>query len=155
MGNVIFTIFDFLNLFLVLLLWIYTLRIYKKLPATIPTHFDFEGKADRFGNKKFSFLMPFLGLIAYIFLGFATANPQSANYPVAITEANKDHQFFIMILFLKWLLFLVLLLFLNIQDYMIRYSFNSSVKAKVPILLIFPVIFLSLIAAIITASFYK
>lgn len=155
MEAVILTVFDVLNLVLVLFIWIYTLRMFKKLPEKIPTHFDFEGKPDHFGSKKYAFFMPVFGLIALILLTIFTRHPEGANYPVELTKANNEIQYFIMILFTKWLLFLVLLLFLNIQDYTIRYSFNTASKARVHILLVLPVIFVSLMAAIITAYIYK
>lgn len=155
MESFIFTVFDILNVVLVLLLWIYTLRMYKKLPEKIPTHFDFEGKPDHFGSKKYAFFMPAIGLGIFILLTFLTQHPEGANYPVEITKANYQIQNFIMILFVKWLLFLILLLFLNIQDYTIRYSFNADSKARVPILLVLSVIFLSLMVAFISAYIYK
>lgn len=155
MEGIIFTVFDILNLVLVLLLWIFTLRIYKKLPEKIPTHFDFQGKPDHFGSKKYAFFMPAIGLGIFILLTFLNQYPESANYPVEITKANYEIQYFIMILFVKWLLFLVLLLFLNIQDYTIRYSFNVDSKARVPILIVLPIIFISLMVALISAYIYK
>jgi len=155
MGSVIFSVFDVLNLILVLLLWIYTLKIYKKLPEKIPTHFDFEGKPDHFGKKRFAFLLPVLSAIFYIAFIFISKFPEIGNFPVEITSVNSSVQFFIMILLMKWLLFLILLLFLNIQDYTFRYSFNAESKARVPILIFIPFIFLSVMAAIIAAYVYK
>lgn len=155
MGSVIFSVFDVLNLILVLLLWIYTLKIYKKLPEKIPTHFDFDGKPDHFGKKRFAFLLPVLSAIFYIAFIFISKFPETGNFPVEITSVNSSVQFFIMILLMKWLLFLILLLFLNIQDYTFRYSFNAESKARVPILIFIPFIFLSVMAAIIAAYVYK
>jgi len=155
MGSIIFSVFDVLNLFLVLLLWIYTLRTYKKLPDKIPTHFDFEGKPDHFGKKRFTYLLPVLSAILYVAFFFITKNPEAGNFPVEITDVNSSIQFFIMIFLMKWLLFLILLLFLNIQDYTFRYSFNAESKARVPILIFIPFIFLSVMAAIIAAYIYR
>ncbi|MFL9834907.1 DUF1648 domain-containing protein [Chryseobacterium terrae] len=155
METVIFTVFDILNLLLVLFLWIYTVRIYKKLPEKIPTHFDLEGKPDNFGKKKFAFFMPVLSALFYVLFFFITKHPETGNFPFEITEVNQEMQFLIMIFLLKWLLFLVLLMFLNIQDYTIRYSLNSNSKARVHILLFIPFIFISVMAAIISAYIYR
>ncbi|WP_312089875.1 DUF1648 domain-containing protein [Chryseobacterium sp.] len=155
MGVIFFYLFDFLNLLIVLLLWVYTIRMYKKLPEKIPTHFDFEGKPDQFGKKGFAFFLPVLSVAFYITFIVITQNPENGNFPIQLTEANHEIQFFIMILMLKWLLFLVVLMFLNIQDYMLRYSLDSQAKAKVHILLFLPFIFVSIMSAIIFSYIYK
>lgn len=155
MGTTIFTILDILNLALVLFLWIYTLRMFKKLPEQIPTHFDLQGEPDKFGKKRFIYFMPILSLVFYVGFMFITRNPESGNFPVEITADNSQTQFFIMILLMKWLLFLVLLMFLNIQDYSIRYSLNPDSKQRIHPFLILPVIFISIAAAIILASIYR
>lgn len=155
METVILTVFDILNLVLILFLWIYTLRIFKKLPEKIPTHFDFEGKPDHFGEKIFAFFLPVLSVIFYVVFFFITKYPETGNFPFEITEVNQKVQFLIMIVLLKWFLFLVLLMFLNIQDYTIRYSLNSDSKARVHILLFIPFIFISVMAAIISAYIYQ
>lgn len=154
MGNVIFTIFDILNFGLITFLWWFTIKSYKTLPQRIPIHFDFDGKADNFGSKLFSFLTPVLGVLFYIAFFFITRYPEYANFPVEITETNKDAQFFIMIFFVKWILMLVLLVFLNIQDHMFRYAFDENAKPRVPMATVLLSIIGSLIAVfIITAQF--
>ncbi|SDL94122.1 DUF1648 domain-containing protein [Chryseobacterium taihuense] len=155
MADIISLVFDIINLALLMILWWITIKNYKILPPVIPTHFDFEGKADRFGNKKFVYLMPIFGAVAY--LGFTTVlnYPEAVNFPVEITDQNRDHQISIMIFFMKWLLTLVLIIFLNNQDYMIRYSFNENVKTRIPFWLPLVLIFLSLIITIILASVFK
>lgn len=155
MGSIIFTVFDILNLLIILLLWVFTFRMYERLPEKIPTHFDLEGKPDSFGKKRFAYFLPVLSLIFYTGFFFITRNPESGNFPFEITKANYETQFFIMIFLLKWLLFLVLLMFFNIQDYTFRYSFNPESKARVHILLFVPFIFLSVMAAIIAAYIYR
>lgn len=155
MGDVIFTVLDVLNLLIALLLWIYTFRMYKKLPEKIPTHFDFEGKPDHFGSKKYALLLPILSSIFYVVFFFITQSPENGNFPIELTKANYEIQYFIMILVLKWLLFLVSLMFLNLQDYMLRCSIDLQSKARVHILLFIPIIFVSVMVAIIAAYIYK
>ncbi|CAD7809012.1 hypothetical protein CHRY9390_01926 [Chryseobacterium aquaeductus] len=155
MENILFLAFDVINFTLLIVLWWITVKNYKKLPAVVPTHFDVEGKADRFGNKKWMFLMPLFGVITYLFFLIVLNYPESVNFPVEITDENKDHQISIMTFFMKWLLTLVLIIFLNNQDYMIRYSFNEKAKTRIPFWLPLLLIFLSLIATIISASVFK
>lgn len=155
MENNIFLAFDFVNFALIILLWWITVKNYKILPAVIPTHFDFEGKADRFGNKKFIYLMPVFGVVAYVGFLIVLNYPEAVNFPVKITDQNKDNQISIMMFFMKWLLTLVLIIFLNNQDYMIRYSFNENAKTRIPFWIPLVLIFLSLITTIILASVFK
>ncbi|WP_336717046.1 DUF1648 domain-containing protein [Chryseobacterium mucoviscidosis] len=132
MENILFTIFDIFNFGLLVFLWWFTVKHYKSLPQIIPIHFDFDGKADNFGSKKYVFLMPVVLTGLYFLFAFIVRDPESANYPVKITEENQDAQFMIMEIFIRWLFMIITLLFLNSQDYMFRYSFDENVKPRVP-----------------------
>lgn len=155
MENILFLAFDIINFALLTVLWWITVKNYKTLPAVVPTHFDVEGKADRFGNKKWIYLMPIFGIITYLVFLIILNYPDSVNFPVEITAENKDHQISIMMFFIKWLLTLVLIILLNNQDCMIRYSFNENAKTRIPFWLPLVFIFLSLVATIILASVFK
>lgn len=155
MREIIFTIFDVFNLILVFFLCGFTLKKYKVLPQKIPIHFDFEGKADHFGSKRFVFLFPLIGVFFYIGFYLINLNPELTNNPVRITESNKETQFFIGGLFLKWILLIVLFLFLNIQDYIFRYSFDEKTKFRIPIWVPLVLLFFSIITFIITSSVNK
>lgn len=81
-------------------------------------------------------------------------SPESANFPVEITDANRSVQFFIMNFFIRWLFLLIGLIFLNNQDFTFRYTYDEDAKAKVP----FSTMLLSIIGSlivvfIITAQF--
>lgn len=133
MENVFLLIFDVFNFGLLAFLWWFTVKHYRNLPETIPVHFDFEGKADNFGNKKYAFLMPVIVSTLYLLFAFIVRSPESSNYPVKITEENEHAQFLNMEIFLRWLFVLILLIFLNAQDYMFRYSSDENAKPKVPL----------------------
>ncbi len=132
MENILFTVFDIFNFGLLVFLWWFTVKHYKSLPKIIPIHFDFDGKADNFGSKKYAFLMPVVLTALYFLFAFIVRDPESANYPVKITEENQDAQFMIMEIFIRWLFMVITLLFLNSQDYMFRYSVDENVKPRVP-----------------------
>ncbi|MCI3938186.1 DUF1648 domain-containing protein [Chryseobacterium aahli] len=154
MVDALFIVFDLLNLGLVIFLWWFTIKNYKALPQRIPTHFDVEGKPDNFGNKKYAFFTPILSIIFYIGIFFLIRSPETANFPVEITDENRDVQFFIMNFFIRWLLLLICLIFLNNQDFTFRYTYDEDAKAKVP----FSTMLLSIIGSlivvfIITAQF--
>lgn len=131
MENILLLIFDFFNFGLLVFLWWFTVKHYRTLPNTIPIHFDFDGKADNFGSKKYAFLMPAVLSVLYFLFAFIVRSPESANFPVQITEENEQVQFLIMETFLRWLFFLISLIFLNSQDYMFRYSFDERAKPRV------------------------
>ncbi len=133
MENILLGIFDILNFGLLVFLWWFTIKHYKSLPQIIPTHFDFDGKADQFGNKKYSFLMPAVLTALYFLFAYVVRSPESSNYPVEITEDNKNAQFLIMKIFIRWLFLLISFIFLNGLDHMFRYSRDESAKPRVAI----------------------
>jgi uncharacterized membrane protein len=154
MREVIFTIFDCINFGLVAFLWWLTIKNYKTLPQRIPVHFDLDGKADHFGNKAFIFLMPVMGMLLYLIFMYITRHPESSNFPVEITESNKEAQFLIMTIFLRWILMLVLFIFLNSQDLMVRYAFDENAKPKASVAtMLFSVLGSVLVVVIIAAQF--
>lgn len=133
MENILLGIFDILNFGLLAFLWWFTIKHYTSLPQTIPTHFDFDGKADQFGSKKYSFLMPAVLTVLYFLFAYVVRTPESSNYPVEITEENENAQFLIMKIFIRWLFLLISFIFLNNQDYMFRYSRDEAAKPRVAI----------------------
>ena len=155
MGDLLLILFDILNFGLVVLLWWFTVTNYRSLPEKIPTHFDVEGKADQFGNKKFSFLIPALSILFYTGIFFLVRFSTMVNFPVEITQANQEIQFFIMNFFMRWLLLLVLLIFLNSQDYIFRYSHDENAKVKVSFSVMLFAVIGSLIAVFIITSQFK
>ncbi|WP_062702259.1 DUF1648 domain-containing protein [Chryseobacterium indologenes] len=132
MEHILLTAFDILNFGLVIFFWRFTLKQYKTLPEKIPVHFDFYGKADHFGGRKFAFLMPGVASALFIAITFIIRYANAVNFPVEITEQNKDAQFLIMEIFVRWIITLVLLILMNLQDYMFRYTLDENVKPRVP-----------------------
>ncbi len=131
MENILLGIFDIVNFGLLVFLWWFTIKQYKSLPQIIPIHFDFDGKADQFGSKRYSFLMPAILTVVYFLFAYVVRTPESSNYPVEITEENENAQFLIMKIFIRWLFLLISFIFLNSQDYMFRYSRDEAAKPRV------------------------
>ena len=148
-------IFDVINFGLIAFLWWFTVKNYRDLPEAIPVHFDFEGKPDRSGSKKYAFLTPVIGILLYILLAFVIRDPGSANYPVEITDDNREAQFLIMETFIRWFCTLVLLIFLNSQNYVFRYSTDHSVKPKVPMATAFLSVIGSLVALFVLVGIFR
>ncbi|MBO9692299.1 DUF1648 domain-containing protein [Chryseobacterium sp.] len=141
MENILFIIFDIFNFGWVAFLWWFTLKNYRTLPDRIPVHFDMEGKADGFGGKIYAFLMPVLALGLYAVFTYGTRHPESANFPVEITNQNMNAQYLIMKIGLRVLFVVLGIVFLNIQDYMFRYAADDKAKPRIS----FATIFLSVV----------
>lgn len=155
MKETFLVIFDVFNFGLLVFLWWLTVRHYGGLPQTIPVHFDFDGKADRFGSKKYFFLLPVILTVLYFIFTFVVRDSGSANFPVQITEENKHAQFLIMKIFIRWLFTLITLIFLNSQDYIFRYSFDQTVKQRVPLAISVLAVIGSLISVFILTGLFK
>jgi uncharacterized membrane protein len=155
MENILLTIFDIFNFGLLVFLWWFTVKHYKILPQTIPVHFDFDGKADNFGSKKYFFLMPVLGTVFFILFAYVVRDPGSANFPVKITPENKHVQFLIMKIFIRWLYALIMMIFLNTQDYMFRYSFDENAKPKIKMTTAILSVLVSVMAVFVITSQFK
>lgn len=155
MENILLTIFDIFNFGLLVFLWWFTVKHYKTLPQTIPIHFDFDGKADNFGSKKYFFLMPVLGTAFFILFAYVVRDPESANFPVKITPENKWIQFLIMNIFIRWFYTLIMMIFLNTQDYIFRYSFNENIKPKIKMTTAILSVLISVMAVFIITSQFK
>ena len=154
MRNLIVVLFDILNLGLLVFLWKLTFKNYKSLPEKIAIHFDVEGKADNFGNKKFAFLIPIFGLISYASFFILNFYMIPENHSVEVSENNQNISHIIITFFMNWLLCLVLLIFLNSQDYMIRYGFDENAKVRVPFsAMLFSIIGSLIVVFIIIAQF--
>jgi uncharacterized membrane protein len=84
---------DYLGIALLLLLWGISIYSYFNLPDTIPVHFNERGEADGYGGKSFLWLLPAIGTTTFIGLTFLSRYPQHFNYPVKITDENRDRQY--------------------------------------------------------------
>lgn len=155
MENILFAVFDIFNFGLLVFLWWFTVKHYKSLPQIIPIHFDLDGKADNFGSKKFAFLLPVFALVFYILFAYTVRDPGSSNFPVKITPENEYAQFLIMKIFIRWLYVLIMMIFLNSQDYMFRYSFDENAKPKIKIATAILSVLGSVITVLIISSQFK
>ncbi|MBV8328163.1 DUF1648 domain-containing protein [Chryseobacterium sp.] len=155
MENIFFVIFDVFNFGLVAFLWWLTIKHYNDLPQRIPIHFNIIGKANRFGDKMYSFFIPVLGLLLYLVFLYITRHPENSNFPVTVTEHNRALQYSMMKIYLRCLLVLVILTFLNTQDYVFRYSPENNIKPRVPIFITVLAIIISVLVMFIISNSLK
>ncbi len=82
----------------------YIYQNYSALPEEIPTHFNLTGGADATGPKSYLWLFYVVGLAIFILLTLTDGRPEKMNYPVSITEENREQLYEIgagMLRFLK------------------------------------------------------
>ncbi|MGV8137823.1 MAG: DUF1648 domain-containing protein [Mangrovibacterium sp.] len=84
---------ELIGWFMLLAIWIFTIFSYSNLPDTIPTHYNGEGKADRFGNKINILTLPSVATILFVGMTILNKFPYIFNYPTKITEENAFRQY--------------------------------------------------------------
>jgi uncharacterized membrane protein len=143
---------DGFSVALVIVLWSYTILNFRKLPEIIPIHFDLEGKPDNYGAKYFIFFLPIIGSLIYFFLSFNIK--EINNYPVEITQENKEIQFFIGMMAVKSIIAYVLFIFFTFQKRIVEIAVQQKDK-KIPVISLIGGLFGIIVFFIILANIYK
>ena len=60
------------------------------LPDRIPTHFDLNGNPNGWGSPSSLIFLPILSLVLFVFLRVIARFPSNFNFPVEVTEANRE-----------------------------------------------------------------
>lgn len=96
---------------IIILLWIFTVIAFFKMPDTIPIHFNASGQADNYGNKVTIFILPII--VTLIFIGLTILNhyPYIFNYLTEITEANAAYQYSIATRIIRFFKLLIAIIF--------------------------------------------
>lgn len=69
---------------------IYLTISWNSIPEIIPTHFNFSGAPDSFGNKTSLFGVIGLSVGMHLLISLLTKVPGYYNYPVSVTEKNAE-----------------------------------------------------------------
>jgi len=124
---------------------------YQNLPEIVPIHQNLKGEIDDWGSKITLFILPVLSIVILLSISFLIKRPSMLNYPVEITEENKNTLYLKMQLFISLLSFFLSALFLAL----IMESMNVfSLKYDITFFSIYGVIF-SLIPIIIIKYFRR
>ena len=85
--------------------FVLVLLFYFDLPETIPTHFNFKGEPDGYGNKSYIWSLPILNLVLYFGLNLVATKlkPWQYNYPVTVTNENASKLYSMGIQLIIWL----------------------------------------------------
>jgi uncharacterized membrane protein len=63
------------------------------LPASVPSHFGPDGRADAFGPRGTMLILPSVGFVLSVALTVIQLIPHALNYPVSITPGNAARQY--------------------------------------------------------------
>ncbi len=84
---------ELIGWFALLAIWVLTITSYSNLPNTIPTHYNFAGKADGFGGKINILILPLVATFLFVVMTIANRFPHVFNYPTKITAENAFRQY--------------------------------------------------------------
>ncbi|MCL6589556.1 MAG: DUF1648 domain-containing protein [Firmicutes bacterium] len=129
------------NFFILVLNWF-------KLPKAIPSHFNFLGEIDAYGDKNILLLLLLLVLALYILLSVISKFPHIYNYPVEITEENAEKQYRNAIRLMRIMKFVMVAIFTYIQYAIIKSALNQKSELDIWFLPVF------LIAIFLPVGYY-
>ncbi len=144
-----------INLLFLIWIWWYSVKHYKMLTTKIPMHFDFEGKPDGYGNKKWFWMLPMVALAIFIGLNLANLYPETGNYVVEITEKNKDFQYGIVGVFTQFMVFVILGLCFCIQENIVKLQTDEKAMSRIPYWVFIILMFFMTMAFIIISATVK
>lgn len=105
---------EILGWLILILFWIMTALNYSNFPNSIPTHFDFAGTPDGFGEKSTIFVLAVLSSVLFIGMTILNRFPHIFNYPTKITSENAERQYTIATRLIRYLKLIVVFTFSTI-----------------------------------------
>lgn len=107
-------------------LCIYLIFSWAKIPDVIPTHFGISGQADSFGSKNSVFYLLPVILGFYLGLTLLQRFPNIYNYIVDITEKNALIQYTYAVRMMRFLKLIVVLIFSYIEFQSVRTALGGT-----------------------------
>lgn len=95
-----------------------------RLPPTIPTHFNHDGRPDGWGSSLSLWILAIAAVVVYGLMTLVVRFPSAFNYPVRVTAENRERLLNLAFTMIAWLKTEMMLLFAVLQVVIIR-----SVKA--------------------------
>lgn len=86
-------ILEILGFLGIISLWLLTAFVYPRLPEAIPTHFNFKGEVDNYGDRNMVWLIPGVAVALFTLLTILNRHPYQFNYFVKITKENALLQY--------------------------------------------------------------
>lgn len=88
--------------------------IWSRIPGTVPTHFNAAGIADSYGGKGILWIEVIAATVILLLLSLIEKVPSIWNFPVAVTEENKERLYKIALVMLGAIKILTTGLFINV-----------------------------------------
>ena len=104
----------------------YTFYYFRKLPDTIPTHFNAAGTPDDYSGKESFWVLPGIGLFIYLLMTLIALIPHRFNFAVKITPENAMKQYTLALRFIRLLKLLILALFFYISISTVRSALHLA-----------------------------
>jgi uncharacterized membrane protein len=104
----------------------FLIQYWPELPATIPSHFDFNGEVDAWSNKSSLYMLLGMNVFLYLLMTIIRRFPHTFNYPVKITEKNAKKQYQLATLYLAVLKAELVWLFVYLQWQIIQVALGSN-----------------------------
>lgn len=125
---------------LILIYGIHLALIYKTLPEMVPDHFDFAGNANSYGNRISLIMEPLISIMIIVVMDVVSCFPNLWNYPVKVTEDNKEFLYNVTLVMVSVIKIIVTVLLMYIGLCSI-YSFLPVVLTYVFVILLLVVCF--------------
>ena len=123
--------FEMTALLSIVFMWGFCLYHYKSLPEIIPTHYGSNGNADDYGSKKTLFLIPFIVTIIIIGMRWLNRFPHKFNYMTSITAENAERQYQMATRLIRYLQFIISVLFTYIVVKTVEDSYVKQSKLDI------------------------
>lgn len=93
----------------------YVIINYAQMPARIPTHFNFSGQVDGYGDKSSLLFLPVVPVFLYTLFTIINRYPHVFNYPVKITQENAAIQYELGTRLMRSVKFIIMALFASLS----------------------------------------
>ena len=123
--------FEMTALLSIVFMWGFCLYHYKSLPEIIPTHYGTNGIVDDYGSKKTIFLIPAIVTIIVFGMRWLNRYPHKFNYMTVITAENAEKQYKMATRLIRYLQFIISVLFTYIVVKTVEDSYAKQSKLDI------------------------
>lgn len=81
-------VLEIILLFIVVLMVIWPICQFARLPETVPIHINIHGDIDGYGSRIVVLVLPIVGVLLYVGLTVLQRVPHLYNYPIEVTDDN-------------------------------------------------------------------
>ena len=125
---------------LIVIYGIHLALVYNTLPQMVADHYDFAGNPDSYGNRIGLVMEPLISIMIVVIMDLVSNFPDLWNYPVKVTEENREFLYKVTLLMVSILKIIVtaLLMYMGLCS---MYSFLPPTMIYVFVILLLTVCF--------------